>query len=90
MVVSSETPLIPRQKLIFAEQMKSRKMHTREVLRVLLVDEVGEITTIIENHVQSLAIWESCEGLLDAPYVFLFRLALPCKDRDTSRSDATS
>ena len=67
--------------------MKSRKLHTLEVLRILLVDEVGEITTIIEDHVQSLAIWESCEGLLDAPYVFLFRLALPCKDRNTGSRD---
>merc|ERR1719381_357537 len=41
-----------------------------EVLRELLVDEVGEITPIVQDHVQGLAIGAD-EGLLDAPDVLL-------------------
>jgi hypothetical protein len=61
---------------------------TREVLGVLLVDNVGEIASIVEDHVQGLAAGEAGNGLLNTPGVLLLSLALPCEDGDTSRSDA--
>ena len=53
-----------------------------DVLGELLVDKVGEVTSIIEDHVQGLAIGED-EGLLNAPHVFLVRLPLPRVDWHT-------
>ena len=50
-----------------------------DVLGELLVDEVGEVASIVEDHVQGLAVGED-EGLLDAPHVLLVRLSLPCVD----------
>jgi hypothetical protein len=52
------------------------------------VDNVGEIASIVEDHVQGLAAGEAGNGLLNTPGVFLLSLALPCEDGDTSRSDA--
>ena len=52
-----------------------------EHLRVLLVDEGSEVTTVVEDQVQALAVLESCELLLEAPLVFLLGLALPGEDR---------
>ena len=60
----------------------------REVLGVLLVDKAGEITSVVEDHVEGLVAGEGAERLLDAPEVLLLGLALPCEDGDTSRSDA--
>ena len=61
---------------------------TRQEVRVLVVDEVGEITTVIQDHVQRLVAREGRESLFDTPVVLLFGLALPGEDRDTSDSDA--
>jgi hypothetical protein len=61
---------------------------TLEILGVLLVNEIGKVTTVIEDHVQGLSIRESSESLLNAPVVLFLGLALPCEDRDTSRSNA--
>ena len=47
-----------------------------DVLGELLVDKVGEVTSIVEDHVQGLAIGED-EGLLNAPDVLLISLSLP-------------
>ena len=52
-----------------------------EHLRVLLVDESSEVTTVVEDQVQALAVLESCELLLKAPLVFLLGLTLPGEDR---------
>jgi hypothetical protein len=52
-------------------------------LGVLLVDEGGEISTVIEDQVQSLAILEGNELLLQAPLVLLLGLSLPREDGDT-------
>jgi len=57
-----------------------------QVLRVLLVDEVGEVAAIVEDHVKGLAVGED-EGLLDAPHVLLVGLSLPGVDWDTDSSD---
>jgi hypothetical protein len=49
-------------------------------LRVLVVDERGKITAVVEDQVQALAVLEGCELLLKAPLVFLIGLALPGED----------
>lgn len=61
---------------------------TLQVLRVLLVNKGGQVSTIIKDHVEGLATGEGVEGLLNAPRVLLLGLALPCKNRDTSCSNA--
>lgn len=48
-----------------------------ELLRVLLVDEGGEVTTVIEDEVELLAVLEGRELLLQAPVVLLIGLTLP-------------
>lgn len=60
----------------------------RKVLRVLVVDEASEVTSVIEDHVEGLVAGEGAECLVDAPEVLLLSLALPGKDGDASRSDA--
>jgi hypothetical protein len=58
-----------------------------EHLRVLLVDECGKITTVVEDQVQALAVLESGELLLEAPLVLLLGLALPGEDGNTGSGD---
>jgi len=58
-------------------------------LGVLLVDESGKITTIIEDKVELLAILESVELLLNAPDVLLLGLTLPGEDRDASSGNSS-
>lgn len=53
-----------------------------EHLGVLLVDEGGQVTTVVEDQVQLLVVLEGEELLLKAPLVLLLGLALPCEDRD--------
>ena len=48
-----------------------------EHLRVFLVDQRSQVTTIIENKVELLPILEGDQLLLNAPFVLLFGLALP-------------
>lgn len=48
-----------------------------EEVRVLLVDKSSEVSTIIEDEVELLAILERDELLLKAPVVFLLSLTLP-------------
>lgn len=50
---------------------------TLELLRVLVVDERGQITTVVEDKVELLAILESGELLVQAPVVLLLGLTLP-------------
>jgi hypothetical protein len=61
-----------------------------KVLGVLVVDQVGQVTSVVEDHVEGLAIGESAEGLLDTPVVLLLGLSLPSKDGDTGGSDSGS
>ena len=35
---------------------------------ILLMDEVGQIASVIQDHVQGLTVWED-DSLLNAPYV---------------------
>jgi hypothetical protein len=52
-----------------------------ELLRVLVVDERGEVTTVIKDEVELLAILEGGELLLQAPIVLLLGLTLPGEAR---------
>lgn len=63
---------------------------TVEELGVLLVNQRGEVTTVIEDHVKSLASRESLKGLVDTPEVLLLGLTLPGEDRDTGGGDGGS
>ena len=47
------------------------------------MDEGGQVTTIVENEVQLLAILEGNQLLLQTPVELLLGLALPGKDRNT-------
>lgn len=58
-----------------------------EVLGVFFVHQGGEIATIIQDHVERLAIWERGEGLLDAPGILLLGFSFPGKDRNASGSN---
>jgi hypothetical protein len=61
-----------------------------KVLGVLVVDQVGQISSIVEDHVEGLSVGESTEGLLDTPVVLLLGLSLPGKDGNTGGSDSGS
>jgi len=61
-----------------------------KVLGVLVVNQVGQISSIVEDHVEGLSIGESTEGLLNTPVVLLLGLSLPGKDGNTGGSDGSS
>ena len=56
---------------------------TFHVLGVLLVNEVGEVTPIVKDHVKGLPIREH-KRLVNAPDVLLISLSFPGINRDTS------
>ena len=60
---------------------------TLELLGELGVDQGSQVTTVVQDEVELLAILESLELLLQAPVVLLLRLALPGKDGDTGSSN---
>mmetsp|Transcript_6152 Transcript_6152/g.15753 ORF Transcript_6152/g.15753 Transcript_6152/m.15753 type:complete len:443 (+) Transcript_6152:36-1364(+) len=60
-----------------------------EELGELGVDQVCQVTAVVENHVEWLAIRED-DGLLDAPVVLLLGLALPGVHRDAGSGDGCS
>ena len=51
-------------------------------MRVLVVHKRGQITTIVKDHVERLAIREE-DGLLKAPHVLVIRLS--CRGRGLGR-----
>lgn len=55
-----------------------------ELLGELVVDKRGQVTTIVKDEVELLAILEGRELLLQAPVVLLVSLTLPGEDGDTS------
>jgi len=61
----------------------------REEVCVLLVDDVGEVTTVVEDHVERLTVWED-DGGFDAPPEFFVVHALPCVDRDAGSGNGGS
>lgn len=56
-------------------------------LWVLVVNEGGEVTTVVENQVQGLAAGEALDGLVNTPGVFLLGFTLPGEDGDAGDSD---
>ena len=62
---------------------------TLQELRVCSVNEVCQITTVIEDHVQGLAI-SKVDGLVNTPVVLFVSLTLPCIHGDTSCSNGSS
>jgi len=54
-----------------------------EHLGVLVVNEAGEVTAVVEDKVESLAILEGLELLLETPVVLLLGLTLPGEDGNT-------
>ena len=60
-----------------------------ELFRVLGVDERSQVTTVVEDEVELLAILEGSELLVQAPVVLLLGLTLPGEDRDTGSSDSS-
>ena len=52
------------------------------------MNDVSEVTAIVEDHVQGLATGESRESLLDTPVVLLLGLTFPGEDGDTSGGNA--
>ena len=65
-------------------------LDSREELWVFFVNVGGEITTVVENHVQRLATGETLDGLVDTPDVFFLGLTLPGEDGDAGGSDGSS
>ncbi len=55
-----------------------------EQLRILLVQQAGQVAAIIKDHVRHPTI-RSADGLLHAPPIFFFGLTLPGKYRDAGR-----
>ena len=53
------------------------------------MDKVGEITAIIQDHVQRLAVGED-DCLLDTPHILFIGLTLPGVDWDTTGSNSSS
>ena len=58
--------------------------------RVFLVDDLGQVTTVVEDHVGVPRLTVLEDGLLDAPLVLFFGLALPGEYRDTGGGDGGS
>jgi hypothetical protein len=63
------------------------RVRTLEHLRVILVDDGGQIATVVEDHVRRLAVLERLELLVDAPLVLFLGLALPGEDGDAGDRD---
>ena len=64
-----------------------KTLDTREKLWVFLMNEGGEVTTVVEDHVQRLAVGKTLDGLVDTPEVFFLGLTLPGEDWDTGDCD---
>lgn len=54
------------------------------------MDEGSQVTAVVEDQVEALAILEGSELLLEAPLVLLLGLALPGEDGDTGSGDGSS
>lgn len=70
-----------------ARDVRNQKL-TVKVLRVLFVNESGQISTIVQDHVQWLSLGESSEGLFDTPNVFFLGFTFPSVNWDTSSGDS--
>lgn len=52
------------------------------------MNHVGQIATIVKDHVQGLPIWEASDRLLNTPAVLLLSLSLPSENGNTRSSNA--
>lgn len=52
------------------------------------MNHVGQIATIVKNHVQGLSIGEAGDRLLDTPAILLLSLSLPSENGNTRSSNA--
>ena len=70
--------------------MLEQYMHldSSKEIGVSLVNNVGQITTIVQNHVQGLSIGPE-DGLVNAPGVLGIGLSLPCVHGDASGSNGS-
>jgi len=59
-----------------------------EILGELVVNHVGQIASIIENHVQGFSARKASDGLLDTPVVLIFGLSLPRENWNPGCSNA--
>lgn len=60
-----------------------------EELGVAVVDERGEVSAVVEDDVERLAVREALDGLVHAPDGLLLSLALPGEDGDAGRGDGS-
>jgi hypothetical protein len=58
-------------------------------LGVLVVNKGGKVSSVVEDHVASLAVGEALNGLVHAPDGLLLGLTLPGEDGDTGGSDGS-
>ena len=63
--------------------------HTIQQVWKFVMNKICQITTIIKNHVQWLAIFED-QSLLNAPNIFFIRFSFPSIDRYPSGSNCCS
>ncbi len=65
-------------------------VHALEHLRILVVQDLGQVTAVVQHHVgvPRLAVLE--DGLLDAPLVFFLGFALPGEYRDAGSGNGGS
>lgn len=62
---------------------------TTQKLGVLVVDQPGQVTSVVQDHVQSLTFGEGLQGLVDTPKVLLLGFTLPGEDGDTGGGDGS-
>lgn len=56
--------------------LRSRLQPTCKQFGIFLVHQIGQISAIIEDHVERLTVFE-VDGLFNAPHVFLIGFSLP-------------
>src|SRR5690606_12773277 len=59
-----------------------KALDTRDQLGEFIEDHIGEVATIIQYHVERLAVFAEEQRLLNAPVEFVFRQAFPGVDRN--------
>ena len=63
---------------------------TRNQFRVTIKNHVGQITTIVQNHIQWVLLSTKMQSLFDTPIKFLFVLTFPSINRNTRSSNCSS
>lgn len=63
---------------------------TSQELGVFVVNQTGQVATVVQDHVEGFTIFEGKESLFNAPNVFFVSFTFPSKDGDTASSDGSS